>query len=95
MGIANMLSEIKTHLERGGELLASHVPALVEWAEKAESDPLVQAAVNAVLPASARATLAELVKRFEADFAQIEADAKAAAEAAATAPPEPAPDPTQ
>ena len=40
-----MLAEVKTHLERGAELLASHVPALAEWAAKAEADPLVQAAV--------------------------------------------------
>lgn len=83
MGLSEMVADMKTHLEHGAELLASHVPGLIEWAEKAESDPLVQAALNAVLPASARATLAELVTKFEADFKQIEADATANAAAAA------------
>lgn len=96
MGLSQMVGEVKAHLERGGELLASHVPGLIEWAERAEADPLVQAALNAVLPPSARATLAELVTRFEADFKQIEADATAAAAAAAAsaAAPETPADPT-
>ena len=84
-----MLAEVKTHLERGAELLASHVPALAEWAAKAEADPLVQAAVDLVVPEGTRAMLASLLKSVEADVRQVADAATAKAAEAAAAPADP------
>ena len=81
MGMSQMLSDLKGHLEQGEQLLASHIPGLIEWAEKAEADPLVQAAIDLAVPASTRAMLAALLKSVEADAQQIEAAVKAQAEA--------------
>lgn len=96
MGPLQMLNEVKAHFDQGVELAASHVPALVEWATKAESDPLVQAAIGLVVPDATKAMLASLLKSVEADVAQVEAGARAEAAAAAqaavdaaAAPPEP------
>ena len=54
-----------------------------------ENDPLVQAAVNLVVPASTRAVLADVLHGLEAEFtrsSQVAADeARAAAEASAAA----------
>lgn len=80
MGMSQMLSDLKEHLAHGAELLASHVPALIEWAEKAEADPLVQAAIDLAVPASTRVMLAGFLKTFEAEVKQVEADAAAAAQ---------------
>jgi hypothetical protein len=80
MGISQMLSDLKQHLEHGGELAASHIPGLIEWAEKAEADPLVQAAIDLAVPAPTRAMLAGLLKEFEAEVARVEANATAAAQ---------------
>lgn len=93
MGISQMLTDVKEHLEQGAELVASHIPALVEWAEKAEADPLVQAAIDLAVPASTRAMLASLLKSVEADAQQIEAAATAAAQAPPAEPPAAAPAP--
>jgi hypothetical protein len=79
MGMSQMLSDLKEHLEHGGQLLASHIPALVEWATKAEADPLVQAAIDLAVPASTRTMLAGLLKSVEAEVKQVEAEAVAAA----------------
>lgn len=87
MGVSQMLADVKAHFEAGEQLLASHIPGLVEWATKAEADPLVQAAVDAVLPASTRTMLAGLIKSVEAEAKQIEADATAAAQAPPADPP--------
>lgn len=81
MGISQMLTDVKAHLEQGAELAVSHIPALVQWAERAEADPLVQAAIDAEIPPSTRAMLAGLIKGVEAEVKQAEADAKAQAEA--------------
>ena len=91
MGMSQMLADVKAHFEHGAELLASHVPALVEWAEKAEADPLVQAAIDLVVPANTRAMLATLLKSVEADVAQVSEAAKAAAVATPPTAAEPAP----
>lgn len=87
MGISQMLNDVKSHLEQGAELVASHLPALVEWAEKAEADPLVQAAIDLAVPASTRVMLASLLKSVEADAKQIEAAATQAAQAPPADPP--------
>ena len=88
-----MLQDVKAHLAQGEQLLASHIPGLVEWAERAEADPLVQAAIDLAVPASTRAMLAGFLKTFEADLQQVEAAAAAAAQAppADPAPADPAP----
>lgn len=91
MGMSQMLSDLKAHLAQGEQLLASHIPGLVEWAEKAEADPLVQAAIDLAVPASTRAMLAALLKSVEADAKQIEADTTAQVQAAAQQPDAPAP----
>lgn len=90
MGMSQMLSDIKQHLEQGGQLLASHVPGLIEWAEKAEADPLVQAAIDLAVPASTRVMLATMLRSVEAEVKQVEADAAAAAQQP-PAPADPAP----
>jgi hypothetical protein len=90
VGITEMLADLKTHLEQGEQLLASHVPALVEWATKAQSDPLVQKAISLVVPDETRTMLVNLLDAVEQNVKQVEA----AAAAAAAAPPaetEPAP----
>jgi hypothetical protein len=86
-------TDIKSFFERGAQLLESHVPSLVEDAQKAESDPLVQAALSLVVPPATRTMLATLLKSVEADVQRIESEstANAAAAAAAAANPEPAP----
>lgn len=85
MGLTEMLTDVKSHLEHGEQLLASHVPALVEWATKAESDPLVQAAIGLVVPGATKTMLAGLLKGVEAEVQRVEAEATAAAEAKAAA----------
>jgi hypothetical protein len=80
--IPAMVNDLKAHLQHGEQLLASHVPALVEWAAKAEADPLVQAAISLTVPDATRTMLAALLKSVEADVAQVEASARAEAEAA-------------
>lgn len=97
MAIGEMLTDLKAHLEHGEQLLASHIPALVEWATKAESDPLVQAAISLVVPDATKTMLAGLLKGVEAEVQRVEAEAtsaaeaKAAADAAAAAAPAPEP----
>lgn len=90
MDITAMLSDVKTHLEHGAELLASHVPQLVELAGKIEADPLVEAAINLAVPASTREMLASLLKSVEAEVANVEQAAKAPAPQEPAAEPEPA-----
>ena len=89
MGMSQMISDLKEHLAQGEQLLASHIPGLVEWAERAEADPLVQAAIDLAVPASTRMMLAGLLKGVEAEVQKAEADAAAAAPAE----PDPAPAP--
>ena len=92
MGMSQMLTDLKEHLAHGEQLLASHIPGLVEWAQKAEADPLVQAAIDLAVPAPTRAMLAGFLKSFEAEAQRIEAEATAAAQAplAEAAPADPA-----
>jgi hypothetical protein len=87
--MSQMISDLKEHLAQGEQLLASHIPGLVEWAERAEADPLVQAAIDLAVPASTRMMLAGLLKGVEAEVQKAEADAAAAAPAE----PDPAPAP--
>lgn len=82
-----MLSDLKSHLEHGGQLLASHVPGLIEWAEKAEADPLVQAAIDLAVPAPTRVMLAGLLKGVEAEVARVAAEAAATAQVPPADPP--------
>jgi hypothetical protein len=89
MGVSQMLADLREHLAHGEQLLASHIPGLVEWAEKAEADPLVQAALDLAVPASTRAMLASLLKSVEADAQQIEAAATTAAQAPPADPAQP------
>ena len=81
-----MLNDVKAHLEQGAELVATHLPALVPWAERAEADPLVQAAIDAEIPPSTRVMLAGLIKGVEAEVKQVEAAAAAAAQPPADPP---------
>jgi hypothetical protein len=87
--MSQMISDLKEHLAQGEQLLASHIPGMVEWAERAEADPLVQAAIDLAVPASTRMMLAGLLKGVEAEVQKAEADAAAAAPAE----PDPAPAP--
>lgn len=89
MDVVAMLTDVKAHLEHGEALLASHIPGLVDLAEKVSADPLVQTAINLAVPAASRPALAGILKSFETEIAHVEADAKAAALAAAAAPAEP------
>jgi len=82
-------SHLKEHVAQGEQLLASHIPGMVEWAQRAEADPLVQAAIDLAVPASTRMMLAGLLKGVEAEVQKAEADAAAAAPAE----PDPAPAP--
>ena len=79
MGFSEIVNDVKTHLEQGAELAASHVAPLLDLAGKIESDPLVQAAANIVVPASSRGMLADFLRAYEAD---AHATAAAAAEPA-------------
>ena len=79
MDVTALLTDVKTHLEHGAELLASHVPALVELATKIEADPLVEAAINLAVPPTTRVMLVTLLKSVEADVAQVTEAVKAAA----------------
>jgi hypothetical protein len=87
--MSQMISDLKEHLAQGEQLLASHIPGMVEWAQRAEADPLVQAAIDLAVPASTRMMLAGLLKGVEAEVQKAEADAAAAAPAE----PDPAPAP--
>lgn len=88
MDLTAMLSDIKEHFKHGEELLASHVPALVELAARIEADPLVQTAINLVVPDASRQALAGILKSFEVEIQHVEADAKAAAAVPPPAEPE-------
>jgi hypothetical protein len=92
MGISAMLTDVKDHLEHGAELVASHIPALIDWAQKAEADPLVATAIDLAVPPETRTMLAALLRSVEAEVQRVEADA-AAAVPALTAEPDPAPAP--
>ena len=92
MDVNALLSDVKEHLASGAELLVSHIPALVDLAGKIEADPLVQTAINLVVPDTTRAMLVGLLKSVEADAAQVAEAAKASA-AAPPAEPEPEPVP--
>lgn len=96
-----MIGSLEEHLKHGAELAASHVPALVEWATKVQSDDLVQAAIGLVVPPATRTMLVGLLKSVETEVARVAEEAKAAAAAqaaadaaaAASPAPEPAPEP--
>jgi hypothetical protein len=90
MGISQMLSDVKAHLEQGAELVATHLPALVQWAERAEADPLVAAAIDLAVPPETRTMLAGLLKSVEADVQRLEAAAATAQPPAESAPDVPA-----
>jgi hypothetical protein len=90
MDVTALLTDVKAHLEHGAELLASHVPALVELAGKIEADPLVQTAINLAVPETTRSMLVALLKSVEADVAQVTEAAKAAAAAPPAEPAAPA-----
>lgn len=83
MGLTEMITDLKAHLDHGEQLAASHIPALVEWAARAEADPLVQAAISLAVPEGTKTMLAGLLKSVEAEVQKVEADATAAAEAKA------------
>jgi hypothetical protein len=72
MTLTEIAEDIKTHIEEADawahQVLAEHVPAIAEAAEKAENDPLVQAALSVVLPASVRLMLADMVARLASEF---------------------------
>jgi hypothetical protein len=91
MGISQMLTDVKDHLEHGAELVASHIPALIDWAQKAEADPLVQTAIDLAVPAATRVMLAGWLKEFETEAQRIEAEAAAAAQPPPVQPDAPAP----
>ena len=61
-------TDIKDFLERGAQLLESHVPVLVERAAQAENDPLVQAVEAAILPASVRILAADFITKLAVEF---------------------------
>ncbi len=94
MDLVAMLNDVKAHLEHGEQLLASHIPGLVDLAQKVAADPLVQTAINLAVPEASRPALAGILKSFETEIQHVEADAKQAAlAAAAPAEPSPAPEP--
>jgi hypothetical protein len=86
VSLSQMLSDVKEWFDRGSQLAETHIPALVEWAGKAEADPLIQEAIDVVLPASTREMLAGLIKSVEADVKSVEEGAAAAAAQAAAEP---------
>jgi F0F1-type ATP synthase delta subunit len=92
------LAGIREHLEsfaKSAELqLAERIPAIAAVAGKIESDPLVQAAISTVLPASYKAMVVDVIQKLEGLAAEEETkkqqaaqQAVADAQAAATAPP--------
>lgn len=91
MDLTEMLTDVKNHFEHGAELLASHVPALVDLAARIQADPLVQTAINLAVPEASRPALAGILKSFETEIAHVAADAKEAAQAAMAPPAEPEP----
>ena len=66
MDVTGMLSDVKAHLEHGAELLASHVPALVELAGRIEADPFVGLAISTALSPEGKAAVSDLIHRMEA-----------------------------
>jgi hypothetical protein len=109
MSLSADLASIRQHIEAfknsAEQELAEHLPGAEAVAAKIESDPLVQAALNTVLPDGWKQIAAEFITKLEGLATEAEAQkqaaaAQAAAEAtaAATAPPpapetEPQPDP--
>lgn len=72
--LTEMLNDVKAHLEHGAELVASHVPALVEWATRVDSNPLVKTAVAAIeaeLPEGAQQMIANLINEAVTEFAKL------------------------
>lgn len=80
MGMSQMLTDLRDHLVHGEQLLASHIPGLIHWAEQAEADPLVQAAIDLAVPPETRVMLAGLLKGVEAEVQRVAAEAAAAAQ---------------
>jgi hypothetical protein len=97
VGIAELFSDLKAHLEHSAELAASHGPALASIAEKAASNPVIDAVMNAAhLSPDWFTALADVINRADAALgvaadATAAAQAQAAAAAAAAAQPEAAP----
>jgi hypothetical protein len=87
MDVTGMLSDLKAHLEHGAELLASHVPALVELAGRIEADPFVGLAISTALSPEGKAAVGDLIHRMEA-YEQAHA-AAAGAEAPPATPADP------
>lgn len=93
MQMGQLVTEVKQHFEQGAQLVASHVEPLLEWAVRADSDPLVGAALQTTLGPTGKAIVVELIGRLEAlavEAEQAKQQAAADAVAAAQAPP---PDP--
>ena len=88
MGVVSMLNDLKAHFEQGRELLESHLPGLVDLAERLESDEFVQKAINTALTPGGKAIVTDLIQRLEAYEAE-----HAAAGVPAPDPATPAPDP--
>lgn len=67
-----LANDMKTALEDGETrvrtVLDQHMPAILELAERVESDPLIQAAEAAALPAGAKVIVAEFIAKLAAEF---------------------------
>ena len=79
--ILALLSDLKDHLDRGGQLAGSHLPVLAEVAGKIAEDPFVQAAIGSVLSPEGKTVVIGLAQQLEA---LERAHAAAAAEQPAT-----------
>ena len=85
MSLATAVADLKTALEDGESrlrvVLDQHMPALVALAERADSDPLISAAVaiaeDELLPPAAKPILAEVLHRLAYTYRERPAAAQA------------------
>lgn len=91
ISLKEVSAQLKDFFERTEQdaksFLEMHAPGLADAAEKLDSDPLVQAALGAVLPDEVRTALAEVINKAAA---AIESHVPAPAEPAPAETPDPA-----
>ena len=91
MSLTSIANDIKNAVSEGQGWLVKtveeHVPALLAEAERVQSNPVVQAVEDALLPPEVEAEVVNIIKAFAAVLAKVPAEPVAPAEPAAPAEP--------
>lgn len=72
MQLSQIAAEFKAHFEavetEAQRYLAEHIPGVLQVADKLDNDPLVQAAVETILPDDVKTMVTNLIKSLESKF---------------------------